>query len=82
MKTSIAIHLNNLANLYANTERYEQAEQFYEETLTIYRSLYKENPTKYKDELTTVLDNLARLYKRLNRNEEFETLKQEIQSLQ
>ncbi|SEH07489.1 sensor histidine kinase [Candidatus Venteria ishoeyi] len=71
-RTNLAATLNNLANLYAGTQRPNEAEQYYQEALTIRRDLAKYNPQAYQKEVATTLNNLANLYADTQRQKEAE----------
>ncbi|MEO1006851.1 MAG: tetratricopeptide repeat protein, partial [Cyanobacteria bacterium J06638_38] len=56
---SVADSLNNLANLYTDQGRYEDAEPLYNQALAIYRQILGEQHS----DVATSLNNLANLYK-------------------
>jgi len=61
-RPDVAMTLNNLANLYRDTQRLGEAEQAYREALTIRRALAETNPAAYRPDVATTLNNLAVLY--------------------
>ena len=75
--TYVAQSLNNLANLYSDTQRYSDAEQMYEESLEIYRKLSKDNPQVYESDVAMALNNLANLYKNIQRYSDAEQMYEE-----
>ena len=70
----VAHTLNNLANLYSDTQRFEESETLYLEALEISRRLAKDNPQAYEPDVARTLNNLAILYKNTQRFIESETL--------
>ena len=60
-------YLNNLANLYSDTNRLEKAEQAYDEALELRRDLAGVNPNAYRPDVAMTLNNLANLYGNTNR---------------
>jgi tetratricopeptide (TPR) repeat protein len=67
--TDVAMTLNNLANLYSETNRYEPAEKHYLEALELYRKLVQANPKAYLFYVAGILNNLASLYSDTKRYE-------------
>ena len=65
----VATTLNNLANLHSNLNRFENAEEEYQEALEIYRELAKANPDAFLPDVAMTLNNLAILHWDLNRFE-------------
>ena len=55
--------LNNLAALYANTQRFTEGEAMYKEALEIYRRLAHSNPQAYEPDVAMTNCNLGLLYK-------------------
>ena len=68
----VAMTLNNLANLYSDTQRMKEAEEAYKEALDIYRALAKANPSAYQPDVAATLNNLAILYRDTQRMKEAE----------
>ncbi len=62
-----ATSLNNLAVLYNDQNRLEDAENSYIEALAIRRALAEINPSTYEPDVATTLNNLAILYRDQNR---------------
>src|SRR4029450_5148453 len=58
---NVAMALNNLGNLYSDTQRLSEAEQAYQEALTIRRQLAQANPPAYLPNVATTLTNLGTL---------------------
>ena len=58
----VAQTLNNLANLYSDTQRFTDSEAMYKEALEIYRRLAESNPQAYESNVAVTLNNLAVLY--------------------
>ena len=58
----VAIILNNLANLYKDSNQVEKAEEAYLKALSIYLSLSKKDTLTYTPHVATTLNNLANLY--------------------
>ena len=54
--------LNALAILYADIQRYSEAEQMYEESLEIRRKLAKDNPQVYESDIVSLYFSLVSLY--------------------
>ena len=69
----LAKKLNDIGNLYTNTNRYAEAEEAYLQSLEIRRRLVEENPKANEYILARTLNNLARLYQFTQRYEESET---------
>jgi Tetratricopeptide repeat len=53
--------LNNLANLYSDTQRLEESEQCLQEALQLYRALSERNPIVYQSRVTAIVAALAAL---------------------
>ena len=70
----VAQTLNNLANLYKNTQRFTEAEDMYTQALEIYQRLSKDNPTAYAPSMAMTLNNLAILYSDTQRFTEAEDM--------
>ena len=73
----VADTLNNLGNLYSNTQRLSEAEQAYQEALKLYRELAQQNPAAYLPYVATTLNNLGNLYSGTQRLSEAEQAYQE-----
>jgi tetratricopeptide (TPR) repeat protein len=73
----VAATLNNLANLYRATQRMKEAEQSYQEALTIRRRLAEANPEAYLPDVAMTLNNLAILYRATQRMKDSEQSYQE-----
>ncbi len=58
----MATTLNNLGNLYGDTQRLKESEQAFQEALQIRRELAKSNPTAYQPYVAQTLNNLGILY--------------------
>jgi tetratricopeptide (TPR) repeat protein len=54
--------LNNLANLYSDTQRFSESEEIYKEALEISHRLAQTNPQAYDSDVARTLNNLAILY--------------------
>jgi tetratricopeptide (TPR) repeat protein len=54
--------LNNLANLYCDTQRMREAEKAYDEALSIRRELAASNPGAYLPQVAMTLNNLAVMF--------------------
>ncbi|MHA2001214.1 MAG: tetratricopeptide repeat protein [Promethearchaeota archaeon] len=65
--------LVTLGNLYADLNRFEEAEPAYVEALEIYRTLAGKNPETYNVNVATTQNNLGILYMNLKRFEEAES---------
>jgi tetratricopeptide (TPR) repeat protein len=66
----LAATLNNLAALYDETQRMEEAEEAFGEALSIRRNLATTNPNRHLADVAVTLNNLANLYintQRLNK---------------
>ena len=72
-----AILLNNLGNLYRDTQRHAESETVYQEALGIYRRLAKANPQDYEPYVAGTLNNLGNLYSDTQRLAESETAYQD-----
>jgi tetratricopeptide (TPR) repeat protein len=55
----VAMTLNNLGNLYRDTQRLQEGEQAYREALDTYRKLAQANPQAYLSYVAMTLNNLA-----------------------
>ncbi len=66
----LASALNSLANGYRETQRVEEAEASYSESLAIYRRLAEDNPDIYLPGLASSLGDLATMRSDLGRHEE------------
>ena len=78
--TDIASTLNNLAILYRETQRMKEAEGAYQEALSTYRKLAKDNPEAYLPNVAGTPNNLAILYRETQRMKEAEGAYQEALS--
>lgn len=66
-ESDIAYTYTNLGNLYTNTslynaKRYDEAESSFNEALSIFRRLAKDNPKAYKLEISMVLNDMGVLF--------------------
>ena len=77
----VAGTLNNLANLYQNTQRYSDAEEMYKEALEIRRRLSAVNPSAYEPDVAMTLNNLANLYNNTQRYSDAEEMYKEAQEI-
>ena len=73
----VAMTLNNLANLYSNTQRFSENEEMYKEALALYRRLAQSNPQAYEPDVAMTLNNLALLYNNTQRFSESEEMYKE-----
>ena len=73
----VAMTLNNLAILYGDIQRLQEAEEAYQEALMTYRQLAKANAVAYLPNVATTLNNLAILYGDIQRLQEAEEAYQE-----
>jgi len=73
----LAMTLNNLGNLYRATQRMKEAESAYQEALTTYRQLARDNPVAFLSNFATNLRNLGVLYSTTQRMKEAESAYQE-----
>ena len=64
--------LNNLGILQANTNRFKEAEECYQEALKIRMELSESNPQTYFADVAVTLNNLGLLHAKANRSEEAE----------
>ncbi len=64
--------LNNLANLFSDTQRMREAEEAFVEALSIYRKLAETNPGAYLTDVAMTLNNLANLFSATQRIREAE----------
>jgi tetratricopeptide (TPR) repeat protein len=80
-RSHVAVTLNNLANLYSDTNRLKEAEVAYQEALSLRHDLAKSNPSTYRPDVAMTLNNLANLYSDTNRLKEAEVAYQEALSL-
>ena len=69
--------LNNLANLYKDTQRLSESETMYKEALETYRRLAQSNPQAYEPYVAHSLNNLANLYSDTQRLSESEAMYKE-----
>ena len=74
----VARTLNNLANLYKNTQRYSDAELLFKEALEICRRLSAANPSVYEPNVARTLNNLAILYQHTRRYFDAEEMYKEV----
>ena len=72
--SNVAGTQNNLANLYTNTNRYEDAEVLYKEALENYTKLFGQDSDAFYEKLFLVNNNLAMLYYETQRLKEAEML--------
>ena len=68
----LAKTLNNLGNLYSDTQRFAEAEQAYGEARDLCRKLALKNPEAYEPNLAATLNNLGILYRDTQRFAEAE----------
>ena len=61
-EADVANTLNNLANLYCNTQRFDKAEEYHLRALEIRERLAKAHPETYESDVADTLNNLANLY--------------------
>ena len=54
--------MNNLGNLYSDTQALARADSVYQEALSTYRALAEQNPAAYLPYVATTLNNLGLLY--------------------
>ena len=73
--------LNNLANLYSDTQRMKEAEAAYLEALALLRKLAQANPDAYLPYVATTLNNLAVLYRDTQRMKEAEAACRESEAI-
>ena len=66
----MAITLNNLGDLYGDTQRLKESDDAYTEALQIRRGLAKANPQAYLPDVAITLNNLGNLYKAESRDKE------------
>jgi tetratricopeptide (TPR) repeat protein len=72
-----AISLINLAALYFNQGKYEEAEPLYQRSLAILeKTLPPDHPT-----IALAMENYSRLIKKMNRNEEAATLEERARAI-
>ena len=72
-----AAMLNNLGNLYRDTQRLTESETAYQEALEIHRRLVRVNPQAYEPDVARTLNNLGNLYYSTQRFAESEAAYQE-----
>jgi len=70
----LATSYNNLANLYSDTQRINEAEQMYKVALEIYKCLAAANSQAYEPYLAASYNNLANLYENTQRFNEAEQM--------
>ena len=63
----IAEVLNNLGNLYGQTDHFLKAEAVYSDALTVYRKLSEENPGKHTPDVAMSVHNLGNIYRRMRK---------------
>ncbi len=73
----VAQTLNNLANLYSDTQRFTESEAMHKEALEIRRSLARSNLQAYEPYVAMTLKNLATLYYKTQRFTEGKPLYEE-----
>lgn len=73
----VAVTLNNLANLYFDTQRFDESEAMHKEALEIRRRLAEINPQVYEPYVVQTLQNLSILYQKTQRFAESEPLYKE-----
>ena len=73
----VAVTLNNLANIYFDTQRFEESEAMYKEALEIRRRLAEANPQVYNPAVAQSLQNLSNLYQTTQRFAESASLSKE-----
>ena len=66
--------LNRLGIAYRNLKRYDEAQEAYEEALTLRKKLAQNNPERYNLDLAWTYNNLGVLYKKLNALEEAKSM--------
>jgi hypothetical protein len=67
-RPDLAQTLNNLGNLYLETQRFADAEGTYKEAAEIERALAAQNPAAYGLRLAGTLNNLGFLYRATHRD--------------
>lgn len=70
----LSLTLNNLAFLYANNKRLDEAEPLYLEALNINKRLAEDNPMAFESKVISILENLAILYTSTKRQNEAEEM--------
>lgn len=70
--SKVALTLNNLAILHADTQQLDQAEKEFTETLKIYRRLTEKSPEAFESEVAMTLVNLANLHSNRKRFDQAE----------
>ena len=65
----IALINRNLGILLKETERYEKSNDYYQESLKLFRKLNQQNPEKYQSELCKALENYVGLLKIIGQNQ-------------
>ena len=73
-ETNLAKSYNNLANLYSDTQQFNEAEQMYKAALEIRKRLAYANPQAYEPDLAACYNNLARLYYKIKHFDESEQM--------
>ncbi len=66
-KSNLAINYSNMGYLYYEKGDAEKEAEYFEKSLTIYRELSKENPSKYHADMTKAYDNFKEAQERLNK---------------
>jgi tetratricopeptide (TPR) repeat protein len=69
----LASTLNNLGNLYSDTQRFSESEAYHLRALEIRERLSQTNPDAYEPDLASTLNNLGLLYSNTQRFSESET---------
>jgi len=69
--------LNNLANLYSDTQRLDESEELYKEALEIHRRLAKGNPQAYEPDVASTLGCWASLKNELGQFKKAEQMSME-----
>lgn len=77
----VAMTLNNLANLYKETQRLREAEESYRESLSTYRKLAELNPEAYLPDVARTLNNLGSLYRDTQRHQSAKTACEEAEQM-
>jgi hypothetical protein len=73
--------LNNLANLYRDTQRFSEGEEMFKEALAIRSRLAEANPRAYEPDVAMTLNNLAVLYNTTQQTSELESVCKELRQL-
>ena len=77
----VAMTLNNLANLYSDTQRLDESEQLYMEALEIRRRLAKGNPQVYEPDVAATLGGWAFMKNKLGQFKKAEQMSMEAISI-